>query len=141
MGIGNLLLGDEGVGVHAAKKLKEQDLPEWVEVVDAGTAFLDVMPEFENSERIIVMDAMMANGDPGTVYRVPLKDCMRKGRLDSMHGFDIFRMLDMAGNKKDTEVVVFGVEPSEIKWSLELSEQVSRSIPCLLEIIYREISI
>ena len=109
MGIGNLLLGDEGVGVHAARALSRVQLPEWVEVLDVGTAFLDALPALENAERIIVMDAMKAQGKPGTVYRVPLDQCERRECLDSLHNFDIFRMLAIAQNNDPVSAIVFGV--------------------------------
>lgn len=141
MGIGNLLLGDEGVGIHAAWALQEKELPDYVEVLDAGTAFLDAIPSIENKDRLIIIDAMEADGVPGTIYRMPLEKCMKKGRIDSLHGFDVFRMIAMTGNKKNADVIVFGVEPSELKWSMELSPQVSKSIPGLLEALYREITI
>jgi hydrogenase maturation protease len=69
MGIGNLLMGDDGLRVHAARALTQVELPETVAVLDVGTAFLDILPELEDAERIIVMDAMQAHGEPGTIYR------------------------------------------------------------------------
>ena len=58
LGIGNYLLGDEGVGVHVAHALAQTKLPENVSVVEAGTAFLDVLPEIERADRILLIDAI-----------------------------------------------------------------------------------
>ncbi len=61
LGFGNLLLGDEGVGVHAAQVLSG-NCPEGVEVRDIGTAILEAIPDFEKADKIIVIDAMKAHG-------------------------------------------------------------------------------
>jgi hydrogenase maturation protease len=54
LGIGNLLLCDEGVGVHVALALQQEQLPENVIALDVGTAFLDALPEIEKADRIII---------------------------------------------------------------------------------------
>ena len=59
LGIGNLLWGDEGIGVHAARELREEELPEGTKVLDVGTSILDALGELENSERVIVLDAII----------------------------------------------------------------------------------
>ena len=67
MGIGNLLLGDEGVGVHAARELLKEELPEGIKVLEIGTSILDALPELEKAHRVIVLDAMsreLRNGKP-----------------------------------------------------------------------------
>ena len=138
MGIGNLLLSDEGVGVHAAQALIEMDLPDAVEVLDVGTALLDALPALENKKWIIILDAMQANGKPGTIYRTLLNHCQQNQRIDSMHSFDLFRMLAFAQNEITPEVVVLGVEPAIIEWGLELSPEVSASLPILIEAAQKE---
>ncbi len=139
MGIGNLLLKDEGVGVHAAHALLESNLPEGVEVLDVGTAFLDALPALENAQRIIVIDAMKADGKPGSIYRALLDECSSPTRIDSMHGFDVFRMLAVAQNSIPDEVIVLGVEPECIDWGMELSPQVVDAMPFLLDAVHKEI--
>ena len=99
LGIGNLLLGDEGVGVHAAQALMKKDLPEGVTVLDIGTAILDALPELEKADRVIVIDAVMAGKEAGTVYRIPYDDCEKPERIVSIHGFDLSRVLAMTSRK------------------------------------------
>jgi hydrogenase maturation protease len=141
MGIGNLLMGDDGVGVHAARALMINKLPHWVTVLDVGMAFLEALSSIEKTERIIILDAMMASGEPGTVYRSMLHECSAPERIDSLHNFDVFRLLALAQNDKPNTIVVFGVEPDEIKWSMDLSPKVSASIPLLVEAVCREIGL
>lgn len=139
LGIGNLLLGDEGVGVHAARALQREECPCAAEVLEVGTAILDALPALEKADRVIVLDAMKYDGDPGTVYRIPLGRCRSSQCIASMHGFDIFRVLALTGREVPPEVLVYGVEPSYIGWSLELSPQVTNALTFLLESVKMEI--
>ena len=138
LGIGNLLLGDEGVGVHAARALLREDCPRDVEILEIGTAILDALPALEKADRVIVLDAMKYDGNPGTVYRIPLGRCKGSRCIASMHGFDIFRVLALTGREAPPEVLVFGVEPLHVGWSMELSPQVANSLAFLLESVKKE---
>lgn len=140
LGIGNELLGDEGVGVHAARRLRrEKLLPERIKVVEVGTAILDALPELERADRIIVVDAMKDGRPPGTVYRIPLEQCSGSACIASMHGFDIFRVMALAGRATPPPVTVFGVEPGLVGWSLELSPPVAQSMDYLLDAVRGEV--
>ncbi len=140
LGIGNLLLGDEGVGVHIARTLLGQQLPENIVVVEAGTAFLDALPEIEKADRIIIVDAMKAGEAPGTVYRVPFEECVIPESIASLHEFDMSRILYMVDRKTPPEVVVFGVEPETIDWGTELSPAVQGAVSAVLTAIWDEIA-
>lgn len=138
LGLGNLLLGDEGVGVHAARALLEEGCPDGTTILDVGTAILDAIPAIEVADRIIVVDAVKADGEPGSVYKMPLSDFMRAPVIASMHGFDLSRVLALAGRIEPPEVVVIGVEPAVIDWSMELSPRVAASFPFVLDAIRHE---
>jgi hydrogenase maturation protease len=139
LGIGNLLLSDEGVGVHVARALAKRELPPDVSVVEAGTAFLDVLPDIEKADRILLVDAMEGGGAPGSVYLVPFDQCKHPGMLASLHGFDMSRVLFMAGNNRNPEVTVFGVEPARIEWGTEVSPAVRGTLPALEKAILSEL--
>lgn len=140
LGMGNEILGDEGVGVHAVRALRTECLPEDVEVLEVGTAILDALPALETPQRIIIIDAMQAQGPAGSVYRTCLADCSGSALIASMHGFNIFRVLALAGRTDTPEMIVFGVEPAVIDWALELSPAVQEAIPYLLAAVNREIT-
>jgi len=140
LGMGNLLLCDEGVGVHVARALAQRTLPPGVAVVEAGTAFLDVLPDIEKADRILLIDAMEGGGTPGSVYRVPFDQCLHPEMLASLHGLDIFRVLYMAGNDRAPEVTVFGIEPARIEWGTELSPAIERVLPAVEAAILKELS-
>ena len=140
LGMGNLLLCDEGVGVHVARALSQRELPSNVAVVEAGTAFLEVLPDIERADRILLVDAMEAGGAPGSVYRVPFDQCRHPEMLASLHGFDLSRVLYMAGSDRTPEVMVFGVEPARIAWGTELSPAVARVVPAVEKAILSELT-
>lgn len=138
MGLGNELLGDEGIGVHAARLLQKTNLPENVQVLEVGTAILDYLEYLENAERIIIIDAMKADGPPGTVYRIPLTDCRGQVCIASMHGFDLFRVMALAETTTTPSATVFGVEPELVAWSMDLSPAVNEAMDFLVEAIRSE---
>lgn len=140
LGMGNLLLSDEGVGVHAARALLEHgELPAGTEVLTVGTALLDALPAIEKADRIIVMDAMKADGLPGTVYRIPFDACRHPRTIASLHGFDLSRVFALAGREDSPEVLVFGVEPARMGWSMDLSEPVAAAVPALIAAVSKEV--
>jgi len=135
LGLGNLLLGDEGVGVHAVRALAAAGLPANVAALDVGTALLDALADLEIADRLIVVDAMRAGGPPGTVYRLDDGALARNGCIASLHGFDLPRVLALTRRRAAPPVVVFGVEPELLDWSLELSPCVAGSVPALLRAV------
>lgn len=139
LGLGNELLGDEGVGVHAARLLQLEKLSFDTKVIEVGTAILNSMPEWEDADRIIVVDAMKGDEPPGTVYKISLDDCSGSPCIASMHGFDIFRVMVLMGRKQPPPVMVFGVEPELIHWSMSLSPNVVASLPFLISAIKEEL--
>jgi hydrogenase maturation protease len=139
LGIGNLLLSDEGVGVHVVRALAQRELPSGVAVVEAGTAFLDVLSDIAQADRILLVDAMEGGGTPGTVYRVPFDQCRHPGMLASLHGLDLSRVLFMAGNDRKPLITVFGIEPARIEWGMELSSAVRCALPAVEEALYEEL--
>jgi hydrogenase maturation protease len=140
LGLGNLLLADEGVGVHVAQRLLEEAPLENAVVLDVGTAVLDAMPALAAADRIIVIDAMMGGGAPGTIYRVPFEDCRRSGAIGSVHGLDLGAVLHLAGCDRPVSVIVIGVEPADIGWSMELSGPVAEALPEVIAAVHRELS-
>jgi len=73
IGVGNVLCQDEGIGIHLVQALQSCTLPPGVEVIDAGTALLDVLLDTAGCHKIVILDAVSAGGEPGDIYRVPLE--------------------------------------------------------------------
>lgn len=139
LGLGNLLMGDEGVGVHAVNALMQDGLQADVTALDVGTAILDALPALEESERVIVLDAVRTGRKPGTICRIRFDDLVQPKRIASMHGFDLTRVVALSERRDSIEVVVIGVEPARIEWSMELSPEVEKALPKLLDAVRTEV--
>jgi hydrogenase maturation protease len=86
IGIGNLILKDEGVGIHAVKRLETMELPSGLEIIDGGTDTMKLLAVFQDFERIIVIDAIKGGGEPGTIYRVTPEEIMQDDKRSlSLH--------------------------------------------------------
>lgn len=127
-GLGNVLLRDDGVGVHSARLLSG-DPPEGTEVAEIGTAILGALHLFDGVKRVLVIDAMKAGGVPGTIYRVHGEDIEDEATPCSVHELGFRTSLRLLGAHKLPEIVVLGVEPEIIEYGLDLSPRVAASLP------------
>ncbi len=143
LGVGNYLLRDEGVGVHAVRALAGRPLPPGVELVDGGTAGFDLLPLLLGAERVIVIDAVRAGGVPGAVYRLPLAECELRPREPGLSLHDaglaeVFHALKLL-TPEPPEVVLIGVEPASLELGTELSPAVSAKLPLILDLVEEEL--
>jgi len=145
VGCGNILMQDDGLGVRAIERLREQGVPRGVELIDAGTALMDVLPDLGEAESIILVDAVRTGGEPGAIYRLPLAELEnrmnRPGPRCSLHEVELREALVLARleNVKLDHAVVFGMEPAAVQPGMDLSEPVERAMPRLLDAISQEI--
>jgi len=149
LGIGNILLKDEGVGVHAVRDLTARaergrpTLPDDVELYDGGTFGIDLLDTIANRRKVIVIDAVRADAAPGTVLRFTAADLVRPGRPDlSLHQVGLFETLAMARQLgcAPEEVVIFGIVPMALEPGLELSPQVAAVVPRVVDLVLAELN-
>jgi hydrogenase maturation protease len=142
MGVGNLLLGDEGVGVHLIQKLREMQLGEGIELVDGGTSLLDFIPQAEDVSKLIIVDAVKLGGKPGTTYKICVDDSLLKGAkgITSLHQLGVVETLAIAQKMgKLPHTVIIGIEPKEISYGLELSPEIVREMGKMVNLILDEV--
>ena len=116
LGIGNILWADEGFGPRAAEAFHQRyETPAGVDVMDGGTLGIRLMDAIMGCDLLIVVDAVLGGGEPGTLYRLEgegLRESM--SFRDSMHQTDLVDTLiycDLAGHRPDA--VVIGMEPAD----------------------------
>jgi hydrogenase maturation protease len=142
LGIGNLLLKDEGVGVHLVQKLAGIVNNANVKIIDAGT-YPDFLSLVEDStDKLIIVDAVKTGDRPGTIYRFSYDDIdldavapvslHEMGVLDSLKTMALF-------NRQPKSTVVIGIEPRTIDFGLELSPEIEDKLPGMIELILKEI--
>jgi len=142
LGIGNILLKDEGVGVRIIEYLHRFSFPPQVELVDGGTATFDLFGLFTETDHLVVIDAVKGGMSPGTIYRLEPKDLLpRQHTPISPHDLGLLDALDMAAKigRLPHSVVIFGIEPKEIDWGMELSPEIEGIIPKVADLVLAEV--
>lgn len=143
LGIGNILLKDEGVGVHVVKRLKEMSFPDNIEILDGGTAGLDLVDFIAGRRKLIVIDAVNTGGKPGTIYRLTEENLnIGPKAIMSFHEIDFLdalHMSEIAGSKPE-EIVVIGIEPKDMSDGVELSPEIEERIPKIIEVVMKELN-
>lgn len=142
IGVGNLLLRDDGVGIHAVQRLAAMSLPPEVVVIDAGTAGLGLLPYLEEADMVVLIDCLNADAEPGTIYRIPATelDLNRSGEAISMHDVALEDVLTLAKSLgKLPPTMIYGVQPAEIVWGMGLSPQVAGVLPRLADLVRRDV--
>ena len=128
--MGNVLLKDDGVGVHAVRELRKV-LPARIVAVEVGTAVLDALHLFEWADRIIGIDAMQAGGAPGTIYSFGVDDVDDPGVKASLHEMGLIAGLRFMRGPHPP-ISMLAVEPETMECGLELSASVQNALPMLI---------
>jgi hydrogenase maturation protease len=143
LGVGNLLLSDEGVGVHVVQQLMGMALPPGVEVIDGGVSGLELLAPFTETGRLIVIDAVRAGEAPGSIYRFGIEDLTahpKRYRM-SMHETGLIEVVHLSrllGAIPKTTII--GVEPKSLEMGMDLSPEIRARIPRVIELVYDELA-
>ncbi len=139
LGVGNLLQHDDGVGVHVIHEMMEKnfDLRYGIDLVDGATAGLDLIPVLEGRERIIIIDALRLEDEPGSLYRFRPHDLPGRAMVDTVHELGILQalsILEMRGEYPEVEII--GVVAGDVtEMSMELTLPVREAIPAVIQVV------
>jgi hydrogenase maturation protease len=140
LGVGNLLMKDDGVGVHAIRAL-ERDPPPGVELADGGTAILHSIEWIDGTERLLVIDAVRAGGEPGAVGAWNGYTMERGDGRGGIHAMGVRAAIEwLPENRRPADFVVVGVEPAELDYGMDLSPVVRRALPIALAAVRRQVA-
>lgn len=143
IGLGNILLRDEGVGVRVVETLQQHyTFSPPVTIVDGGTRGFALINEIEDCKTIIVVDAVKAGNEPGTIYRFTRNDInFVTSMAMSVHDIGFIEALDqwqLLGI--NPEVIFIGIEPEDMSsWGMELSDCIKIKTPRLIELLIKEL--
>ena len=144
LGMGNLLLEDEGLGIRALELLQQQYvIPVGVECLDGGTTGMGLLDDMSRRDHVLVLDACQTGDPPGTLIRladdqVPVYFSMRI----SPHQLglsDVLATLELSG-EKPADVIVLGLVPHSLEMCLELSDVVAGKLDSLAEAAASELA-
>ena len=143
LGMGNILLEDEGLGVRALERLqRDYEFPTEVELLDGGTTGMGLLDDIAGREHLIVLDAVQNGEAPGTLV------ILRQDEVPAYFGLrvtphqlglsDVLATLELTGDRP-AGVTVLGLVPASLEMSLELSEPIQGRLEELVEAAVREL--
>lgn len=144
IGLGNILLSDEGIGVHLVRQIaKQQDNFPNVDFIDAGAAGMNLLHLIANRKKAIIIDCAKMGENPGTLRRFTSDEVVSVKKLAhfSLHEIDILQVLNLSkqlGECPD-EVVFFGIEPESLKSGQILSNTLSVKIDSYISAVWEEL--
>lgn len=144
LGIGNVLLKDEGAGVRAIEYFSERyGFGPDVTCLDGGTSGLGLLSHIKDYSHIIVVDAVAASGPPGKVIRIPWEEGARRPELKSTSAHriglrDLIEIAKFQGLRP--ELVIIGIIPKDMNPGLDLTPEAARSVPLAAEAVKEELS-
>jgi hydrogenase maturation protease len=144
IGVGNPLLGDDGLGLAALARLREAwVLPAEVELLDGGTWGMNLLPLIEDADRVLLIDAIDTGAAPGTQVTMP------RGRLPrylatkiSPHQVDLSDVLALAELRGTlpAETIAIGMQPAGFEFGSPLSEPLRAGLDDLVEGVVRRLA-
>ncbi len=131
-GVGNLLLTDDGIGVHAVQELQKEPMA-GVKVVDIGTAVLHGLHFLEDADRVLIIDAAHGDGPPGTIYL--FDTAQSHTAVNSVHAMGLREAVRLLPpGVRAPGITVLGVEPASLEYGIGLSPTLRQVLPRVREL-------
>ena len=135
LGIGNYLMGDEGIGVHAALALQKMDLPSGIEIIEGGTGGFHLLQYFEEHTTVILIDATLDNNPPGTIRLIKPRFASDFPRAMSTHDIglkDMVSALQLMNKMPNIHLFVVSIESIQ-QQGIELTSPIIHILPLLID--------
>ncbi len=142
IGIGNVLLMDEGIGVHVINELEKHDLPRNLELYDGGTGGFKLTDLMCGAGMVIFIDAVETGKVPGTVTTFKSEDVcsIYPKKKYSLHDTDLLEVIKIAELlDKPPEIEIVGVQPKTINYGTDLSKELVDSMSNIINAVLRRI--
>lgn len=140
LGIGNILMGDEGVGAHVAQHLEVATLPSGVACLDGGTGGLHLLEPLRSAPRILLVDATVDGQPPGTVRRLHPRFSSDYPPTLTAHDIGLKDLLDalyLLGDPPEVTLFAVSIEPPR-GLDTELSPELAALVPDLADLVLEE---
>jgi hydrogenase maturation protease len=140
LGIGNILMGDEGVGVEVVRELERRSLPPGVECLDGGTGSLTLLGPMGAARRIILVDATVNGEVPGTVQRLRPRFSTDYPRTLTAHDIGLKDLLDafhLLGDECDVTLFAVSIDlPKDLQ--VGLTEEMAAHVSDIADLVLQE---
>lgn len=137
LGLGNLVLKDEGVGIHAVQRMQRDTLPEGIDILDGGTGGIFMIGTLQQYDHVIMIDATLDTNPPGTVRRLKPKYSTDYPRLMSAHEIGLKDMIDamiVQDHIPDIDLVIVSARDVQ-EIGMELSPPVEKALPKIMDTV------
>ena len=145
LGVGNILMADDGVGVHVVERLKKHDIPRHVEIVDGGTMGFCLWSCLARREKVIIVDAVDMDAPPGSVCRFDPEahDTFNVASAMSIHQLGIPHLIKIMGcvGNEPPQLVIVAVQPQVIAPGMSLSPEVEESVDAAVSMVRDEMTV
>lgn len=143
LGLGNVLFSDEGVGVHAAAELNMRfTFTPAVDIIDGGTLGLDLLPFFQDRDRVLIIDAVDF-GKPGGHIGIINGDAIPAvlhSKLSVHHiGLSDLLFATLLTREHPPDVCLVGIQPESVQVSLELTSEIRYSLETVLGLVVEKL--
>lgn len=141
LGLGNSLMGDDGIGVKVIEQLRTANLA--AEIRNGATGGLSLLQTMKEFKKTVVVDAVEMGKNPGTLSRLTSKQLLGlpESQNFSLHEIGLVEVLKLGQGLKEEigDVIIIGVQPKDFKSGENLSPEVERQIPAIIEMVKKEV--
>lgn len=143
LGIGNTLMGDEGIGVHVVNSLEKNALPEYVEILDGGTGSFLLLEPMQTAEKVILIDATFDGAKAGTVRRLQPKYSKDYPKTLTAHDIGLKDLIDafyLMGKTPDVTLFAVSIEDFQ-DLTVDMSPELNDAIPQVARMVLDEVMV
>lgn len=138
-------MGDDGFGFYVLEGLKRKELPDHVELIDAGTGGLNLLIFMEDADKVIIIDAMSSGSEVGGIHRFTYKDLPDHASMHfSLHELGLVDVLNIGKKVMSIteDIVIIGVEIERTKnFTIGLTKKVNEAVPKVVDMVLDELAI
>lgn len=143
LGIGNIVLLDEGFGVRAAEALDAAyEMPDNVQILDGGTLGMELMRFIPGTQKLLIIDSINGGAEPGTIFRFTDREVMEhfndKLSAHEVGIQDVLAFLKVTGHEIP-QVVVIGAQPYNLGAGVDLSPEMQQLLPQVVQLAVKEL--
>ena len=142
MGIGNILMQDEGIGVHIIKQLEQYHFTPHIALIDGGNMGMDLLPFFDEHGRMIIVDAVDFEKEPGFINTIENDDILALFTTKmSLHHLGLKDVLSYAKllDQIPEDICLIGIQPEKVEMEMALSETVSSQMDNLTSLVLQKL--
>lgn len=142
LGVGNILLSDEGVGVRIVEELQKRQLPECVEVVDGATRAMELVDIMRGRKKVIIVDALDADTEPGAVFKFGPEQLAETKKMSvSVHDIGVHEAIFLLSLTAELpeDITFYGIQPGSLELHEGLTKEVAAAAVKVVDIILKDL--